>query len=583
MWFPSNKSLLMAVCLISIIFHLALAYAIRGMSIQSRYIGNKSLFSPLVNQTQQDYETRNQILKERREVLKIFEEMVEQPPNHSKGLKLPPSQSINMPDLDTSHAKVKFITHQDIDAGVDDLLPREINPPENLFFEDKLLSSESSIDTKGFEQNLPPLRGEIVPESSEDLYNEGGLQVGLAEITPEAFLSTKNFEWKEDSVSLSQVSSNRKVSLIPMGHAEHLNWYIPQEVLLSSDNNEQDSATVASSNDFILHVEYSSTLSNDCVFKLSFIPHKDKSFKRIRQNIYFLIDRSNSIGKKRYALFKMAVSQALDYLSPLDTFNILVFDNRVIRFSENNIPWNEENIKEARQFLDNLPHGGWFASTDLYASLGKIIPKSISDKEVNTALLLSDGDTFLNTENQRKTIASWTKNNKKKVSLYSLAVGKHNNLPLLDLISSLNKGCLVYSKDESGFIQAIVTLMQGIRNPIGKDMSASIVASQKIDLLPQPSRMPDLYKNIPYIIYGRTKSLEDFYVFLQGKYYDTWLDIKHKVSFKEVKKGSNSLEVQWALQRAFDFYEPYLYSGDQKYLKKAKQWLSLYKLPLAFQ
>ena len=169
-----------------------------------------------------------------------------------------------------------------------------------------------------------------------------------------------------------------------------------------------------------------------------------------------------------------------------------------------NLPWNRENFLSAYEFLKQQKHGGIFATTDLYTSLGDIVPDAVADFEVNTTILLSDGDTFLSRESQRKSIGKSTKKNGGKVSLLCMAAGPQNNLPLLDLLSSFNKGYLCYASDLNEMDNAFERLMLSIQNPIGKDMVATAIASPdtQVVLYPRSSRMPDLYKQTPYVIYG---------------------------------------------------------------------------------
>lgn len=341
--------------------------------------------------------------------------------------------------------------------------------------------------------------------------------------------------------------------------------------------------TLAGSEHFDIEVEYAQKRSRPgYVFKVSFYPKEEIIFKRIRQNVYFLIDRSNSIPRARYQLNKRAVSEALAYLNKGDTFNILIFDDNVVRLSPEPLPYGPETVSEARAFLERHGHGGHFAATELYASLGKIIPQNVSDHEVNTAILLSDGDTFLSREKQRLMIGQWTKLNKGKVCLYSVASGTGNNLPLLDLISSFNQGKLIYSHDHKELNSMLVNLINAIQAPIGKEMTAtSVVADKQTFVLLQPKavRLPHLFQHRPFVVYGSTNRLDDFVLFLQGKYYDRRFDIKKKISFEKARQGSFAIEKKWTELLAHEYYARYFDDGNSEHLKGAKQLLVPLNIP----
>lgn len=356
----------------------------------------------------------------------------------------------------------------------------------------------------------------------------------------------------------------------------------------SSSNQGQGEPKVASSQDFHVEVEYTPIKDEDgYLFCLKLIPQTDVNFKRIRQNVFFLIDRSYSIDRERYELTKQAVLDVLPLLHQDDTFNLLVFDNKVVKLSEQNLPCNQINFQQAAEFLQKQQHGGFLATTDLYSSLGDIIPEVVADTEVNTAILLSDGVTYLSQDSQRKAISKWTNKNGGKISLFSVAVGKGNNLPLLDLLSSFNKGVLQHAPESEEIKNALRHVMKSIQNPIGKEFSVFTVlpnSTTKVAIYPSSSRLPHLYHETVYRIYGTTNQLDDFYLFLQGKYYDRHVDIKQKISFSNAKKvPRNALEKNLAIQKSYEAYSGYLEQGKRDYLIQAKHLLIPYNIPMAFE
>lgn len=344
---------------------------------------------------------------------------------------------------------------------------------------------------------------------------------------------------------------------------------------------------IASSDDFQLSVEYAPRKDkNGYLFKLELTPKKGVKFRRIKQNISFLVDRSHSIRLSRYEITKTAVSKALALLHQGDTFNVLVFDDAILKLSPENLSWSPGNVYNAREFIKTQKYGGIFASTDLYSSLGLIVPQAVGEDEINTAILLSDGDTFLSSEKQRASIGKWTSKNAGKVSLFTVASGKGNHLPLLDLLSVLNKGTLNYSATDRGLENTLFSLMQNIRNPIGKDITITTTAESdiKIQILPLNPYLPNLYENTPYIIYGAIDKLIDFHVFFQGRYYDKQLDIKQKVSFASAAKvDTANLEAKWALQEAYVSYSMFLNDGQQTHMDNVKRLLMPLRIPLAFK
>lgn len=346
-------------------------------------------------------------------------------------------------------------------------------------------------------------------------------------------------------------------------------------------------STLASSDSFNFDVEYAQDIDGEYLFRARFYPKERIKFKRIRQNFYFVLDRSHSIGKQRYQLAKSAVLDALTQLEKGDTFNILVFDDHVVRLSNENLPATEEAFAYAIDWLSKQTNGGLFAGTELYTSLGQIIPKVVADEEVHTAILFSDGNTVLSREKQRSSISGWTQSNQGKVALFAVAVGRDNNIALLDLLTSMNKGNLFYSSNMQETQAITRRLIEEIGRPIGKDLHISALSKASPDpliLYPKQNRLSDLYENRPLIVMGKVKKLSPLYLFVQGRYYDNWLDIEKEVLFQNAQQVAYAdLDRSWTLHQVNDVYDAYLQDGSLSRLSLLRRMLMPLKLQSAFR
>lgn len=343
----------------------------------------------------------------------------------------------------------------------------------------------------------------------------------------------------------------------------------------------------AQSSDFVIKTKlYRRSKGGGYFFEIDLSPKKDVPFERMKQNLFFIIDRSNSVSKSRYQEAKQSVLQALDYLRPEDTFNILVFDDHVVRFSKDNLEANRQNIQKAQSFLEEQHHGGLFASTDLYDILDDLIPEAVHNNEVNTALLFSDGDSFLSKEGKRRSIHTWTRQNRGRISLYAVASGRKQNLALLELLCFMNRGALLKVGRSEKLAEQVNRLMHVLPRPIGKEMRSYVVSKhqdQKILLYPQADKQPDLYASVPYRIFGYTSSPEDFYLFLQGRHYVSGIDLKCHVAFEKALPPNLEVERRWVLFRAFDHYQNFLQDGGEQHLEAANQLLHSIHYPIAFE
>lgn len=341
-----------------------------------------------------------------------------------------------------------------------------------------------------------------------------------------------------------------------------------------------------SSRDFSVNTEYI-PYQEGYLFHVQLAMNQEIHFQRLKQNFFFLIDRSNSIPEVRYEEGKKAVALALDRLQPGDTFNILIFDKNMALFASENMAWSEEAVLKAKEFLQNQKHGGLWAATDLYSTLSRIIPEKVAKNEVNIAILLSDGDPYLKSEKQKEAIGKWTKKNEGKVSLYAVASGSGNHLALLDLLSAFNKGSLYYCLEDQSLSEIMLQLMQIIQNPVGKEIVVTAIPKEKgveIILLPSTAQLPNLYLNSPYNLLGWTNQKKDFVLFFQGKNCEQNLDVKQIVGMENAKLGSPDLLGRlWAILQAYSAYAMHFTDGKRDHVIKAKQFLAPYKIAPAFE
>jgi hypothetical protein len=309
------------------------------------------------------------------------------------------------------------------------------------------------------------------------------------------------------------------------------------------------------------------------IFSVTVHPNEELNVEAIPQNFYFLIDRSNSIEKFRFGVYKRAVLKALSYLPEDATFNIIVFDKKISSLSKKNLNATKQSFQLAEDFLDKQQHGGMFTTADVYSSLEKIIPESLPENEINTAILITDGQSRLSPSKQKQYINQWIKKNQGKVSLYAATAGRGNNLLLLDLLSTYNGGHLLYSDTNSAFPRRLCKLLLTLRDPIAKNLIISALPAEQeaeIHFFPEATHLPNFYLNQPYEIIGSMNLLSNFTLLIQGKYKDHWVTIKKEISFKSAEKATATLRKKWSHMQAKNHYHQFLKEGKISSLNKAK-------------
>lgn len=308
------------------------------------------------------------------------------------------------------------------------------------------------------------------------------------------------------------------------------------------------------------------------LFALTLLPKEDLKIPKIRQHFTFLIDRSNSIQQERLSCTKSAVFKAIEELDPDDTFNIIAFDNKIEKFAPIPVSSTPEHLANAAQFLERIQLGSFFSSGDPTKSLFLTVPGMVKDNEIHTAILFTDGETFSKKDFQRSILHDWTLYNGGKVTLFSVGMDSDSQSGLLDVAAVFNKGKTLCSNSKKALKRKLMKLMKMIATPVAKNLHCKAISRSdaKITLYPKDGMAPHLYLNQPYILIGETTSLDDFVVFVQGRFNNKWLNIRKTVSFLNAKKGGKSLESEWAQHQAFSFYEKYIGDNNLKHLSDAR-------------
>lgn len=320
------------------------------------------------------------------------------------------------------------------------------------------------------------------------------------------------------------------------------------------------------------------------LFALTLIQNPSISFDTIPQNFTFLIDRSNTIQAKRLHSTCHAVIRALSYIPEGDSFNILAFDSKIDRLSVNQESIHTSSLKKAKRFLMNTQLASFFTSSDFQKPMKSLLFEDLNPLEAHSLIILSDGETLSTKLKDLMFIGYWTDRNR-GFSVNSLVLEGDKNLPYLNLFCEMNQGKMLKAANKKGLKRKLVKLIQSISHPIATNVSCTAVSlapHAKIKILPNGSRLSNLYSQQPFVIMGSTETLDDFVLFIQGKHKDQWLNIKKTISFKNAKKAGEGLKKQWALEQTYECFDEFTTDGNPLHLKQANTILETYNIESAF-
>lgn len=349
----------------------------------------------------------------------------------------------------------------------------------------------------------------------------------------------------------------------------------------------RDLKTVACSDAFEVDLVFTPLEEGEGVlFALTLIPCEDTALISMHQNYLFLIDRSNSIQKERLMATQQAIARALEELSPEDTFNIFVFDSRIEKFASSSQHPTPALLAEAKAFLASIQLGSFFSQAELSLPLFLSIPSEVQEDELYTAILFTNGESLKKKDRGVSLVRDWMRHNQGRVALYTVGMNGDSSWGTMEAISALSRGQFIAHSGKRSLKRRMLKLMKSLHTPLIKQISycgVSLSKENRIELLPGTTRAPILYRDQPYVILGRARSLDDFVLFVQGRCHDQWVNIRKPISFLSARRVGTSLKSEWALHQAHECYVAYLQSGRYEELRCAEALLLPYHKPIAFE
>lgn len=276
-------------------------------------------------------------------------------------------------------------------------------------------------------------------------------------------------------------------------------------------------------------------------FSIQLTPKAEFAFEKLDQDFIYLIDRSNSIPPEVFQSFKRSVSFSLDLLPKRQLFNIAIFDSELHFFSDKREQIEKTQLLRAKTYLETRVLGGLFASTDLFCALQPFLKPQ---DRVRHIFLFSDGDTFLKENTRIKTLVQCLSKDP-NINIHCIATGDQNNLSLLQILSHLNRGEMIYQKQveklESMFLHAFSILTSAIATQVTPTIQTTD-PDQKVGFFTPIHLMKMLYSKKPYTLYGVITNQAPFELFLQGVAKNGLVTIKKSIDLKTAKTDETIME-----------------------------------------
>jgi Ca-activated chloride channel family protein len=222
---------------------------------------------------------------------------------------------------------------------------------------------------------------------------------------------------------------------------------------------------------------------------------RQKDSTPIRREVLVVLDHSGSMEGVKIKQVLEAARQTLSSLTEREYFNIVVYNESVQVYSPRPVQRTAANLKAALAFIDSINAGG---STNIHEALREAMRLPAAEGCLPVMLFLTDGLPTVGNTSEIAILEIATAQNTHNRRVFAFGVGADVNAPLLDKISSENRGVSTYILPGEAAEVKVAEVFRRLRGPVLADPRIEVVGingnpepGRIVDVL--PARLPDLY------------------------------------------------------------------------------------------
>ena len=329
--------------------------------------------------------------------------------------------------------------------------------------------------------------------------------------------------------------------------------YCPSHAINIIDNEDKETIEVKDydlSKDFKVIIELKNELSSSAIksktldkqemIYLSFMPEITDSYEDTEKEYIFIVDISGSMRGEKMDETKRAVIECLKQLDEGDKFNIVPFESNFKAMSIKSIEYNDENLKKAIDYVNNLQASG---GTEIL----KPIKFALYEKDVNKIVLLfTDGQ--VGNENE---IIDFVETNVMSSRVFPFGIDTNVNSSFIKQLAKVGNGKAELIQPHEKIDEKIIRTFARIQTPLLEDLRIDYGNNKLVDEIKEEKC---LFNYEFFNVFAKIEKLIDD-ITLKGKILDkeySWTIEKNKIKSTDV-----DLEVLFAKQQ-MDRLEEYM-------------------------
>ena len=277
--------------------------------------------------------------------------------------------------------------------------------------------------------------------------------------------------------------------------------------------------------------------AQDGAFYMFAVPPADVGSADVRgKEMAFLVDRSGSMGGEKMRQAREALRGCLRALNPADTFSIHAFDDKLERFSERPVAFEQAALEAAEGWLSRVDARG---GTDVLPALVEALARPADPLRQRVIVLITDGQV-----GNEARLLEHVRQRLGGARLFTVGIDTAVNTHLLTKLAQHGKGCAQFVLPTGDIEGVIGALANRIGSPLLTDPVADFGTVRVSDLAPHP--LPDVMAGQVVAVAGRYRGHGRTEVVFSGQGPGRLLEHKVEVEFPREDRANPLVDKIWA-------------------------------------
>lgn len=264
------------------------------------------------------------------------------------------------------------------------------------------------------------------------------------------------------------------------------------------------------------------------------------------REVTFVLDVSGSMSGAKMEQARAAGRMLLGTLHQTDRFRLIDFATDVRTFRDSAVAATEDNLREARRYLDALEASG---STNIAGALDAALrDQRDDDGRLHVVLFVTDGEPTVG-ERQPDALARLASSERHGARLFTFGLGADVNTTLLERLALEGGGTAQFVRPEESVERTVGLVANRIAEPVLTDVSVKVEGNGLRLEKMHPAQSLDLFAGQDLVVLARYRGHGSGRIVVEGKRRGETVRWDAPVTMPERERDNAFVARLWAVQR----------------------------------